>query len=357
MDRVTSEEDLSSVIGISIIIPVRNEEKFIESTLRSLLNQEYPPDKFEIIVIDGLSTDQTPVIVNSLISEYPNNHLKLVNNPRKLSSSARNLGVSHARFEYVLIVDGHVYVPNNKLLISASELALKSGAKVLGRPQPLNPPDIDDFQKHVAFSRESPLAHSTESYIYSNYEGFTSPISIGVMYRKAIFQEYEGFDETFDAAEDLEFNYRLELNGLKCFTSPRLAVKYYPRSTIPSLFKQMIRYGVGRAKFIRKHFERFTIELLIPPVFFLAVLLTIPACLISTFTRWLWVIGGMSYVLLVLGEGIRLQKKNDFGNFLRYASIIFTVHLGLGWGFIKGLITTLSPNKTNENIKTRESES
>src|SRR4051812_6577597 len=90
---------------ITVVVPVRNEGNFIEGTIRHLMDQEYVPTRFEVIVVDGRSTDATWSIVEGLQGSYSN--LFLRDNPKRLSSAARNIGVRHARGDLIVVVDGH----------------------------------------------------------------------------------------------------------------------------------------------------------------------------------------------------------------------------------------------------------
>lgn len=335
---------------LSIILPIRNEEQFITQTLSQLLNQSLDKDKYEIIVVDGESTDTTKALVDTFIENNKDIKISFLTNPKRLSSAARNLGIKHASGEYLLIVDGHVYLPNPEVLKNSLNNALTTGAKVLGRPQPLNPPDTSDFQKAVALARTSKLAHSQESFIYSDTSGFVSPLSVAVMYHHSVFMEVGLFDENFDAAEDLEFNYRLEKADYECYFSSDHAIKYYPRNSISALFKQLGRYGLGRAKFFKKHPERFTWENIAPALLVILVLVTPLMLLISLPTKILWLLGGVSYFSMLLIESIKLKRSNSKVNThaVTLAVIIATIHMGLGWGFIKGTILNLSYNPNHK---------
>src|SRR5215216_7731005 len=101
-------------LSVSVVVPVRNESRSIERTLRLLLTQEFPQDEFEVIVADGVSTDDTVPIVRRLQGEFAN--LKLVFNAAKLSSAGRNTAVRHATKDVVVVVDGHCHVPDRDYL-------------------------------------------------------------------------------------------------------------------------------------------------------------------------------------------------------------------------------------------------
>jgi succinoglycan biosynthesis protein ExoA len=331
---------------ITIVIPVRNEERSIAGTLQQILDQDYLADKFEVIIADGMSEDRTRQIVLGIAKDHPN--VRLSANPGRLPSSGRNVGFKNGRGDIFIVIDGHCYIPDKNLLRDVVGCFEKSGAYCLGRPQPLDPPGINVFQKAVSFARASKIGHRRNSFIYSNYEGFISPVSNGAIYRKEIFGRVGYVDEKFDACEDVEFNYRIDKAGFKAYTSPSLAVKYYPRESLKGLLSQMKRYGMGRFKFINKHPEAVDINTLIPPIFVLGLPVLIASGLYFAFLFFFRVsrpaladvaMGLLSfvygaYVILVLGESLRICFKKGL-RFLKYLPpIFFTIHFGLGLGFL-----------------------
>ena len=340
----------SNLPFISIVIPVRNEERFIKETIRQIIEQDYPSDQFEVLIADGMSEDQTRQIVFGISEDHPNVRLSV--NPRCLPSSGRNVGFENGQGDIFLVIDGHCYIPDKNLLRNVVRCFDKSGAYCLGRPQPLDPPGINDFQKAVSLARASKVGHSGSSFIYSNYEGYISPVSNGAIYKKEIFEKVGYVDENFDACEDVEFNYRIEKAGFKAYMSPTLAVKYYPRESLKGLFRQMKRYGMGRFRFINKHLEAVDINTLIPPIFVLglfafvvfgfyfALLFLFPIirpAFIDATVGILGLIYGV-YVILVLGESLRIGLKRGL-RFSKYLPpIFFTIHFGLGSGFLNEML-------------------
>jgi glycosyltransferase involved in cell wall biosynthesis len=325
---------------ITVVMPVRNESRFIGDTLAQILNQEYPPDRFEVIVADGMSDDGTPKIVQEIAGRHP--QVRLLENPKRRSSAGRNIGFRNGRGDLFLVVDGHCHIPDRKLLWNLAEAFRKSGADCLGRPQPLDPPGIMAFQKAVAAARGSWLGHSGDSLIYSGFEGFCSPVSNGAAYLRKVFDKVGYVDETFDAAEDVEFNYRVEKAGMRCYTSPALEVKYYPRENVLGLARQMMRYGIGRARFVRKHPEVLNADALIPPMFLLG-LMTAPISL------FLYIIVRhpalaflplvyFGYLLLVLIHAARIRIKTTGIRFFHLIVIFPTIHASLGFGFVMGRV-------------------
>lgn len=334
---------------ITIVMPVRNEERFITDTLQQLLVQDYPADRFEVIVADGMSDDATRQIVTNIAMQHP--QVRLLDNPRQRSSAGRNIGFKNGKGDIFLVVDGHCFIPDNQLLKNTVSCLEKSGADCLGRPQPLDPPGLTEFQKAVALARASKLGHGGDSLIFGEYEGFASPVSNGATYRKYVFEKAGYLDEAFDACEDVEFNYRVEQAGFTCYTSPGLTIRYYPRENLQGLMRQMTRYGSGRRRFTKKHPKALTLNQLIPAgfvtgLFFLFIIgglatlidtLRLPLLFMSAFYGF--------YAVLLTVESVRIAAKNGW-QYLRWLPlIIVTIHFGLGWGFVRQAFSDLVPMK------------
>lgn len=334
---------------ITVVMPVYNEGRFIEQTLRQLLAQEYPANRYEILVADGMSTDTTRDIVGTLANEYP--QIRLLDNPKRKSSAGRNVGFQNGSGEYFLVVDGHCYIPNNQLLTSVADCFRTSGADCLGRPQPLDPPDLTPFQQAVALARGSRLGHGGDSLIYSDYEGFCSPVSNGAAYARHVFDKVGYVDEQFDACEDVEFNYRIEQTGMTCYTSPKLTIHYYPRETVGALWRQMVRYGEGRFRFICKHPKALTVNQLIPSSFIGGLLLMIFSPLYGGLLGTTGLVAGMVlgvtyslYFIVLLLNAFQLSARKNRNCFLQLPGIFFGIHAGLGLGFLREALMSLYRN-------------
>ncbi|EPR37239.1 glycosyltransferase-like protein [Desulfovibrio sp. X2] len=339
---------------ISVVMPVRNEARFIAETLTQLLGQDYPANRFEILVVDGFSDDGTRETVSRIASRHP--QVRLLDNPGRLSSAGRNVGFRTGQGDIFLVVDGHCHIPTDRLLRNVAACFAHSGALCLGRPQPLDPPGLTPFQRTVALARASWLGHGGDSLIYSDYEGPASPVSNGAAYRREIFARVGYVDEAFDACEDVEFNYRVEEAGCPTFTSPRLTVRYYPRESLAGLVRQMIRYGRGRVRLYRAHPEAFGLHAAVPAVLtggvaaaaalWAARFLAGPLHPLLAGLLWLCTGGAALYGLVVAAESARigLARAKEEGicaaarHALRLPGIFAAVHFGLGLGMWRELL-------------------
>ncbi len=321
---------------IAIVMPVLNEEKHVGGTLDQIYMQDYPMDRVEVVVVDGGSSDRTREIVGAFKDRFGS--LKLLDNPPRLPSSGRNIGVNNSSAPYIMVLDGHTFLPSKTLLRDMLEIFETTSADCLCRPQPLTPPDISEFEKSVAFCRASILGHKPGSEIYSEVEAEVDPTSSGAMYRRSVFDKVGFFDETFDACEDVDFNYRVHQHGLKACISPKLTVCYYPRSSLSSLWRQMVRYGKGRFRLAAKH-------KLFQPVQWLAAaavaglgLLLLLSLVSSSAASLLRTVLGLYLLLVVFFSGYLAQRHSHIGCLLHGPLIFPTIHFGLGFGFLYDLV-------------------
>lgn len=319
---------------LSVVLPVRNEEAHLPRVLDDLLGQSLETSAYELLVVDGMSDDGT----RDLVERYATTHgnIRLLDNPGRLSGRARNVGAAAAAAPYVLFVDGHCRILSDTMLADVLA-AFESGARCVSRPQPLMPEHDQPFQQAVSLARSTPLGHYAGSRIYSDEDGLCSPLSAGCGYERKLYEELGGVDESFDAAEDLEFNLRVERAGVKARHSEAFAVGYVPRSSWRALFRQIYRYGYGRARTARKHPGTFSplVGMLSLMIVVMAVL-TVAASFHPAFAV-LW-----ASLILAYGSAVGLSAlwgaRNAPGLWFSVASALAAVHLGGGLGYLMGLL-------------------
>jgi glycosyltransferase involved in cell wall biosynthesis len=317
---------------ISVIIPARNEEGFIGDTISMLLRQDYPSDRMEVIVVDGMSDDRTPEIVKEVSAV--DSRVRFFENPHRLSSGARNIGAKNARGEIITYIDAHVHIDNDQLLKNTALLMRSHNLDVLSRPQFLDTPGITPFQDAVALARKAHLGHGLDSTIYLSEDKYVEPYSSGASYTKKVFETIGYFDEAFDAAEDAEFNYRCGKAGFRSFTSMKLAVHYYPRETLQGLFRQMKRYGTGRMRLYRKH----KAGVASGPFFLLFLLFFYCSLIIGSLLYtplWYGVIGAtFLYCFGCILDCALLDLRRTIRHSWRLLPVFLCVHSGLVWGLV-----------------------
>jgi succinoglycan biosynthesis protein ExoA len=325
---------------LSVVIPVRNEAANLEPLFRDLLSQEYPADRYEILVADGESTDGTREYVESLARSTRVRVLWL-SNPARLSSAGRNVGARASGGELILIIDGHCRLPGPTYLRDTARIFESTGADCLCRPANLEADGNTWFQSLVAHVRSTFLGHGPDSTIYvKGFEGFVNPTSAGAFYRRSVFDAVGFHDEVFDACEDVEFNYRVHKAGLRSFLSSSLAVTYRPRSTPFGVFKQLYRYGRGRFRFMSKHSDATSVTQLVPAVFVTWLLLGAAGSFASSLIARLYLASLVFYGAVVLWYSVGLGIRYGIREMAVAPLVYLLMHTGLGAGFLaEGLMS------------------
>jgi len=318
---------------ISVVVPIRNEEAFIADTLNSLLRQDYPEERFEIVVVDGESSDRTCEIVAEIANQH--SHVRLFQNPKRFSSAARNIAIRESRGEVIAVVDGHCEIDNACFLRELNAAFVRSGADCIGRPAVFEVTGASTLQLAIAAARASRLGHHPDSYIYSNQEGFVPAHSLGAMYRRSVFERIGMFDESFDACEDVEFNHRVDCAGLRCLLAPRITLRYHPRASLLGLFRQLARYGRGRVRLLRKHPDTLSLKSLLPGLFVVGIVLGAIGSVFSPTLAVVYAAGIGIYlaVVLLFSFAIAARRRNPRLVFWLPGTFL-AIHVGAGWGIV-----------------------
>jgi len=324
------------VLFISIVIPVRNEARSIRTILSQLVAQRYDPGSFEVLVIDGESTDGTAALVAEFADRHDN--VRLLHNPRRLSSAARNIGIRHAGGDVVVVVDGHCELEDDRFLSKLASAFERSGAESVGRPQPLDVSEAGPLQRAIAAARASWLGHHPDSFIYSSQARFVPAKSVAVAYRRSVFETIGYFDESFDACEDCDFNHRLDRAGLRCYFEPQVAVRYRPRDSLRGLFRQLVRYGRGRIRLMRKHSEHVEVGALLPAAFVFGLIAGLPLAFFSSSLAVLYAGTLLFYLFVILSGSAMIALRQRNAVLLPWLLLVFlTVHLASGTGALMEL--------------------
>ncbi|MGD9722106.1 MAG: glycosyltransferase family 2 protein [Pirellulales bacterium] len=252
---------------VSVIIPVRNEEAFIARTLDRILTQDYPLDRLEVIVADGMSDDRT----REILAEYGRRHpqVRVVDNPSRVTPAGLNAAITAAKGEIISRIDGHCEVANDFVRQNVQLLEEHPEAWVVGGP--MVHAGKNTFGEAVAVAMSHPAGVGLARHRFEGFEGYVEGAQFPA-FRQWVFDRIGMFDENLVRTEDDELNYRIAQAGGKSFVSPRVKYVYYVRGKIGQLFKQYFHYSFWRIPVIRKHKRPTTLRQMVPPLFFLAMI-------------------------------------------------------------------------------------
>ena len=250
--------------GVSIVMPVLNEERHLRSAVAHVLAQEYP-GPLELIMALGPSSDRTDQVAADIA--LSDDRVRCIVNPTGATGSGLNLGVAAASHEVVVRVDGHAMLPTDYVRVAVETLE-RTGADNVGGVMAAE--GITDFQRAVAAAMTSRLGVGQARFHVGGDEGPVDTVYLGV-FRRSALQRVGGYDETFLRAQDWELNHRIRTTGGTVRFTPDLHVTYRPRSSVRALAKQYKNYGKWRRVVMSRHRGTANLRYLAPPVALIAV--------------------------------------------------------------------------------------
>jgi glycosyltransferase involved in cell wall biosynthesis len=254
---------------ISIILPVRNEVNFIEKCLQSIFSQDYPKDKFEVLIVDGMSYDGTL----EKISEWKNKELniKIFENWKKVVSSARNIAIKNATGDIVLCMDAHAfYAPD--YISSCLKVMEETGAANVGGHARALPPSGRALALASMFATDSPFGLGGARFRDPSSEGYVETVWLGC-YQKKVFDDVGVYDERRTRTEDIDLNSRLLKGGYKIYLSSKIKAWYYPRSTVAAIWRQRWADGYEITRFLPDNPKAPRLRHFIPLIFVVSLTL------------------------------------------------------------------------------------
>ncbi len=329
---------------VSVVMPVLNEEAFIERSLGALLDQDYAPDRLEILVVDGMSSDRTRELV-AKVAARARIPIRLIENGARIVPAAMNLGIGEAHGEIILRMDGHSIPASNYVRLSVETL--------LANPHVDNVGGVVLFVGEDRFSRAAGMCCQSKfgsggAPARGRLRGPVDTVSFGC-WRKTAFERFGMFDESFVRTQDSEFNYRTRRMGGTVWLEPRITSDYYNRSSVTRLARQYFQYGFWKTRLMFKLGGTLMARHLLPPV--LTVGLGVSLLMLVAATV-LWLLGASSGPVLVAGglllpalyftvviiAAIHLALTTRDWSVAPLFLLIFPVlHLSWGGGFLWGL--------------------
>lgn len=326
--------------GVSYVMPVLNEVRYLEHAVRSILAQETAEPR-EVILALGPSQDGTTELARQLAAQDP--RVRLVDNPRTHIPVGLNLAIRASRYPTVVRVDAHSELPAHYTSTALDALARTQAANVGGlmRAEGLTP-----FQSAVARVYTSRFGLGGPSYHVGGDEGPSESAYLGV-FRRDVLDEVGLYDESVRRGEDWELNLRIRSAGYTVWFDPRLAVTYRPRETWDKVVRQFFATGAWRGELARRLGRRAGLRYLVPPalvgVLAVALVLGVVAAAVGVTGPWrvlAWLAWGGAgiYALALLAVVAGPDGGRTAGDRLRSLLVFPTVHLAWGTGFWNGLL-------------------
>lgn len=317
-----------SVPDVSVIMPVLNEERYLRTSVRHILEQDYSGE-LEVVIALGPSTDDTDRIAAELVAETASGsrRVRTVANPTGRTPAGLNAAIEASSHPVVVRVDGHGMLSPGYIATAVRLLAETGAANVGGI---MHAEGENDWERAVAAAMTSRIGVGNAAFHTGGAAGEAETVYLGV-FRREVLEQQGGYNEEFIRAQDWELNFRIRGAGGRIWFSPELLVSYRPRPSVAALATQYRNYGRWRHVVARYHAGSINLRYLAPPT--AVVALAAGAVAGVTLTPWAFLLPGgylaaITVGSLPAGRGLSLAAR------VRIPLALATMHMSWGWGYL-----------------------
>lgn len=316
---------------VTLILPVRNEGRFIIQALQSLLEQTYPHDRMEILVADGRSTDGTPEHVRQFAASHDLPVIHVIDNPKISMPAGFNIAMQHAHGDVIILIGGHSRLAVD-YVAQCVEALERTGADCVGGP--IETIGETGISQAIALAQSSWFGVGGAAFRMKDARaGFVDTVAFGA-YRRSVFERIGLLDEELVRNQDDEFNFRLTQSGGKIWLDPRIRSEYRSRSSLSRLWKQYFDYGMYKVRVIQKRRAVPAWRHLIPGLFVASLLSGLIIFMFSR--RKVWLLPAFAYVGADAVASIHTARQARI--LFPLLPIVFaTLHFSYGLGFLYGI--------------------
>ena len=318
-------------LQVSIVLPCRNEQGYIQACLESALKQDPPEGGFEILVADGMSTDGTREYLQQMAKQHA--QIRFLDNPGRIVSTGLNAAIRAAHGEVIVRMDAHtVYAPD--YVRQCLAVMKETGANNVGGPMQTTATTF--MERAIRAMFHSALAVGGARSHRAYYEGYVDTVIYGC-WNKAVFERIGYFDEDLVRNQDDEFNLRLTRSGGKIYQSPRIRSWYHVRGSLAAVFRQYMQYGYWKALVIRKHRMPASFRHLVPGSFVASLCLLMVLGLFWSPALWGGIGLGLSYCAAALILSLFVAARTQWVLLPVLPVVVGCFHLAYGYGFLRGV--------------------
>lgn len=318
---------------VSALLVTRNERDYIRMSLMSLINQTYPKDKYEIVIIDGGSIDGTLDTIKELQDAYNKGgfSISVVPNPNKILSTGWNIGIQSAKGDYVVRIDAHATAESDFIEKSVETIQRVDAVCVGGK---LTSKSLNGEDNVISYVLSSPFGVGNSSFRVSEEEGYADTAVYG-LYKKEIFEKAGYFDEKMVRNQDIEMHSRIKKEGGKFYFTPAIKSTYYTRNTVKKMLKQAYGNGQWNMVLLKRGSGALSLRHMVPFAFVLSI---IGAIALGFLHPVFWILGAF-VVLLHLGLGVYFatKKTQKISQRLAMPFLFISLHIAYGVGYIRGM--------------------
>jgi succinoglycan biosynthesis protein ExoA len=320
-------DSASRVVDVSVLVPVLNEEAHIRDAARGMLEQRFD-GRIEFLFIDGRSGDRTVEILEEL--RDADERVTILDNPRRTTPVALNVGLAAARGEVIARMDAHTRYPEDYLAVGVARLRRGDAEHVSG---PQLPQGVGTWSRRVALALQSRLGTGEADFRHLHEGEIDVDSGFTGLWWRSTLDAQGGWDEDWPNDQDTELAARIRKAGGRIVCLPEMAAEYIPRDSLWKVARQYWRYGFYRAKTSGRHPESMRRSHVLAPGLVIALLL---AVLLRGRVAWAPRAAAGVYAVAVLRISAGEAKPGRRGDAAALPLVFAAMHLSWGLGFIAG---------------------
>lgn len=323
--------------SVSIVIPCYNEERSIRELLQSICAQTYPISSLEVVIADGLSTDNTRQVISVFQADNPQLKVTVVDNPKRIIPAGVNAAVRASHGEIIIRLDGHSKPYPDYVIKCVEALEQKLGDNV-GGVWEIKPSRETPLAACIALAAAHPLGVGDAQYRLGKQGGAVDTVPFGA-FRRSLFDQLGGFNEELLTNEDYEFNTRIRQNGGVVWLDSSIRTVYLARSNLGELARQYFRYGYWKLKMLHRFPGTLRWRQALPPLFVGSLLILGITSIFLPLILYLLALEVALYLaILVVSGAIIALKVHRIGCIIGFPAAIATMHICWGAGFLWSLV-------------------
>jgi succinoglycan biosynthesis protein ExoA len=323
----------STLPFVSVVMPVRNEARFIRASIGSILAQTYPRERMEVIVADGESDDETRALVADIAAA--DSRVRLVENRRRIMAAGFNVGLAAARGDVILMMGGHAELCPDYLW-TCVDLLRQGAADCVGGL--VHAAGESAEGEAIALGITSRFGVGPCSFRSGSVQNQCVDTAAFGAYRREVFLRAGPLDESMVRNQDDEFNYRIRKLGARILLAPNIHSSYRCRRSLSQLWKQYYYYGLWKVRVLQKHPRQMHWRQFVPAVFILALLVSFILSVALAPARRILIATAGAYLFANLGNSVAIALARSKPRLIPGLSLAFgTIHFSYGIGFVCGL--------------------
>ena len=339
---------MNTLKKVTVIIPCRNEEQNIEKCIESIYNSDFDKAKLEVIIADGVSTDNTLSIINKLSKKYP--ELIVIENKKQITPVAFNIGLKYGTGEYLVTIGSRHFISQDyiskcvNILDTNQDIACVGGVSLC----------IESTTKGkiIANAMSNSFGVGGGNFRSQKTSGYVDTVG-APMYRKSVLEKIGYFDESLVRNQDDELSYRISKNGFKIFQSNEISVEYVTRSDFSKLFMQLFQYGYWKVLVNKKHKTITTFRQIIPPIFVVYLISALAILILNISNGYLVLIYLLPLIVyFIMALIVTVKDKLKISEIVLTIYCFIIMHISYGYGYLMGVVYFMILNrKPGFNVK------